>query len=167
MLDVEIAPNYHIEYLSERSVPDELVDETDQNIWIVIISYILMFIYVSLAIGKFPSSVNSGFLLGLFGLLLVIISIICSIGVISYFGVGLTLISLEVIPFLILAIGVDNMFILVNSLYAVPKSFDLHTRVGLALKSVGPSITTATLCEACAFLVGSMTNMPALQSFCF
>ena len=31
---------------------------------------------------------------------------------------------------------------------------------------VGPSITTATVCEALAFLVGAMTKMPALQTFC-
>jgi Niemann-Pick C1 protein len=31
---------------------------------------------------------------------------------------------------------------------------------------VGPSIATATICEALAFLVGSLTKMPALQTFC-
>ena len=134
---------------------------------IVVVSYVLMFLYVSLAIGKFPSKVDSGFLLGFFGIFLVLVSILCSVGVISYAGTGLTLIGLEVIPFLILAIGVDNMFILANSLYVIPKTYDLHTRVGLAAKAVGPSITTATFCEAFAFIVGSMTNMPALQSFCF
>lgn len=40
---------------------------------------------------------------------------ISSIGMVSYFNIGLTMISLEVIPFLILAIGVDNMFIITHN----------------------------------------------------
>jgi hypothetical protein len=37
-------------------------------------------------------------------------------GLISYMGIGFTMISGEVIPFLILAIGVDNMFIIKNAI---------------------------------------------------
>ena len=42
----------------------------------------------------------------------------------------------------------------------------LELRVRHGLREVGPSILTATICEALAFLVGSLTKMPALQSFC-
>ena len=38
--------------------------------------------------------------------------------------------------------------------------------MGKTLESVGPSITTAAVCETLAFLVGALTKMPALQSFC-
>lgn len=34
--------------------------------------------------------------------------------------------------------------------------------MGATLKSVGPSITIAAVCETLAFLVGSLTKMPAL-----
>ncbi len=37
--------------MSERSVPDELIVETNQNFGIVILSYTIMFLYVGLAIG--------------------------------------------------------------------------------------------------------------------
>lgn len=37
--------------LSERSIPDELVNETNENMWIVIISYTAMLLYVGVAIG--------------------------------------------------------------------------------------------------------------------
>lgn len=36
-------------------------------------------------------------------------------GIFSYIGVPLTLIVIEVIPFLVLAVGVDNIFILVQT----------------------------------------------------
>jgi Niemann-Pick C1 protein len=75
-----------------------------------------MFIYIGIAIGRFPSTITSGFTLAIIGILIVLSSVLSSIGLVTYLGVGLTMISAEVIPFLILAIGVDNMFIIKNSI---------------------------------------------------
>ncbi|KAF9263623.1 multidrug efflux transporter AcrB transmembrane domain-containing protein [Marasmius fiardii PR-910] len=60
--------------------------------------------------------VNSKVLLGLFGIALVILSVSTSVAFFSLCGVRVTLIIAEVIPFLVLAVGVDNVFILVNEL---------------------------------------------------
>ncbi|KAF7331817.1 SSD domain-containing protein [Mycena kentingensis (nom. inval.)] len=60
--------------------------------------------------------IDSKFLLGLFGISLVILSVSSSVGLFSFLGVKVTLIIAEVIPFLVLAVGVDNVFILVHEL---------------------------------------------------
>lgn len=60
--------------------------------------------------------VGSKFTLGLFGICLVILSVSSSVGLFSFLGVKVTLIIAEVIPFLVLAVGVDNVFILVHEL---------------------------------------------------
>lgn len=60
--------------------------------------------------------VGSKFTLGLFGILLVILSVSSSVGFFSFLEVKVTLIIAEVIPFLVLAVGVDNVFILVHEL---------------------------------------------------
>jgi len=60
--------------------------------------------------------VGSKFMLGLFGIALVILSVASSVGFFSAVGVKVTLIIAEVIPFLVLAVGVDNVFILVHEL---------------------------------------------------
>lgn len=52
--------------------------------------------------------------LGLAGVLIVLTSVLASIGFWSYLNLPITLIIVEVIPFLVLAIGVDNIFILVH-----------------------------------------------------
>lgn len=46
-------------------------------------------------------------------------------------------------PWLLFAVGVDNMMILAAALDQQPASHPLAHRVGLALAAVGPSITLA------------------------
>lgn len=67
---------------------------------------------------RLPRSLFTGskFTLGLFGIALVILSVSSSVGLFSLLGVKVTLIIAEVIPFLVLAVGVDNVFILVHEL---------------------------------------------------
>jgi Niemann-Pick C1 protein len=60
--------------------------------------------------------IGSKFTLGLFSIALVILSVASSVGLFSALGIKVTLIIAEVIPFLVLAVGVDNVFILVHEL---------------------------------------------------
>lgn len=98
-----------ISYLSERSIPDELVNETSQNALIVVISYLVMFMYIVINLGNLTLM---GILLGVFGIAIVLMSLISAIGLAGYCDIGLSMISAEVVPFLVLAIGVDNMFLI-------------------------------------------------------
>ncbi|KZT19295.1 multidrug efflux transporter AcrB transmembrane domain-containing protein [Neolentinus lepideus HHB14362 ss-1] len=148
------------------SLKEEINKSTNMDVKIVVLSYLAMFFYVSLALGNdasvredddvlsslllwvrnlpklfkgnrltsstmsidsretphiFPRLprklfVGSKFTLGLFGIALVILSVSTSVGFFSLVGVKVTLIIAEVIPFLVLAVGVDNVFILVHEL---------------------------------------------------
>ena len=66
---------------------------------------------------------------------------------------------------MILAIGVDNMFIISNAVKS-NHGKDLTDKIRGGLSEVGPSITAAAVSEILAFLVGTFTNIPALQTFC-
>jgi len=46
--------------------------------------------------------------------MIVLLSVSASIGIFGFAGVPATLIIFEIIPFLVLAVGVDNIFILVQ-----------------------------------------------------
>lgn len=63
-------------------------------------------------------------MLGLSGVLIVLASVASSLGFFSYLKVPATLIIIEVIPFLVLAVGVDNIFIIVQS-YQVSCNYKL------------------------------------------
>ena len=166
-------------YMMERSVSDELEIETEQNILVVVISYLAMFIYISMMMGEFPSLTKSRILVGLGGIFVVILSCLGAFAIVSLFGIKQTLISAEVVPFLVLAIGVDNMFFITGARDRVisqineekkegkqQKEYSNQEQMGMALAEVGPSITTAAIGEFLSFLVGYLTDIPALESFC-
>ncbi|CAH8593985.1 unnamed protein product [Schistosoma guineensis] len=107
-----------VSFTAERSVEDEIERQSNSDISTIAISYIVMFIYVSLFLGTYRSFktilVDMRITLGLAGVLIVLASVLASIGFWSYLNLPITLIIVEVIPFLVLAIGVDNIFILVH-----------------------------------------------------
>ena len=126
-----------------------------------------MFLYVSIAIGFFPSLVHMKFGLGAVGIFVVIGSLMTGIGLTFYWNDKLTMISAEVVPFLILAIGVDNMFLISRAEREIPENVrSVEERIAFAMKEIGPSIFTAAFCESMAFFIGLMTDVPALQNFC-
>ena len=163
----------NVGYSAQRSVEDELTREGRADIPIVVLSYLIMFLYVSLALGEwyprprpwFMFLVKSRFSLGLAGVMIVLCSIVVSIGFNSLIGVKATLIISEVIPFLVLAIGVDNIFILVDNFEKTNPQLPIEDRMALTMEEVGASITVASLSESLAFLLGALTKMPAVQAF--
>ena len=92
-------------------------------------------------------------------------SAIVGYGGTAYLGVQSSMISLEVIPFLILAIGVDNMFIIAQAVQR-EEDTETHVRVGKAIAECAPSIVVACITEVVTFAVGITTNIPALKVFC-
>ena len=51
--------------------------------------------------------------------MIVLVSVVSALGVTSYAGLPTTLIVIEVIPFLILAVGVDNVYIMVQGIQRI------------------------------------------------
>ncbi|WCJ44712.1 NPC intracellular cholesterol transporter 1 [Euphorbia peplus] len=161
--------NLTLSFSSESSIEEELKRESTADVVTILISYLVMFAYISLTLGDSPrlSSfyISSKVLLGLSGVMLVMLSVLASVGFFSAIGVKSTLIIMEVIPFLVLAVGVDNMCILVHAVKRQPLELPLEGRISNALVEVGPSITLASLSEVLAFAVGSFIPMPACRVF--
>ena len=75
-----------VTYMAQRSIQDALAVEDRQNAYVVVVSYIMMFLYISVALGKFPHPVRSRSLLGLLGILIVICAVGSALGMCSFFG---------------------------------------------------------------------------------
>ena len=168
----EFSETVQVVYSTEMSVEDELSRETTADVWTIVISYLVMFVYASIALGRFRSVrnpmqlfVDSKFFLGICGILIVIASVCISAGLLSSFNVRATLIIAEVIPFLVLAVGVDNIFILVNMFERMDQSMSVEDRIVRTLVHVGPSILLSSVCETIAFGLGYFVTMPAVSVF--
>uniref|UniRef100_A0A674N048 Niemann-Pick disease, type C1 n=1 Tax=Takifugu rubripes TaxID=31033 RepID=A0A674N048_TAKRU len=165
-------PNLTISFSAERSIEDEINRESNSDISTIVVSYVIMFVYISLALESKDRSnmmlqVDSKISLGISGILIVLSSVSSSLGIFSYIGIPLTLIVIEVIPFLVLAVGVDNIFILVQTLQRderMPQE-EIHHQIGRILGDVAPSMFLSSFSETVAFFLGALSNMPAVRTF--
>ena len=179
-------PLMTVSYRTERSIQDELDRESKSDIKTIIISYFAMFLYITLTLGKYSFQfagnlslrqkflmfwrkmfLQMKFTLGLAGVAIVMLSVFSSIGLFSYFGVKATLIIFEVIPFLVLAVGVDNIFILVQRYQRDIRlqNETLEMQIARIVSKVGPSMLLTSCSESLAFLLGALTPMPAVRIF--
>lgn len=163
--------NFTVYYSAERSIQDELDRQSRSDILTIFISYTIMFLYVTLTLGHIRSwrtwFIDLKISVGFVGVFFVLLSVMSSIGFYSYCGIAGTLIIFEVIPFLVLAVGVDNIFIIVQHFEKNKESNDCRYEESLAttISQVGPSILLTAVSESVAFLLGALTPMPAVQIF--
>ncbi|XP_063904619.1 NPC intracellular cholesterol transporter 1 homolog 1b isoform X3 [Zophobas morio] len=165
-------PEYmEIAFTSERSIEDELDRESQSDVVTILISYIIMFAYIAVSLGQVNTCsrllIDSKITLGLGGVLIVLASVISSVGLFGFVGLPATLIIIEVIPFLVLAVGVDNIFILVQTHQREGrKPTETHAQhIGRTLGRVGPSMLLTSVSESCCFFLGSLSDMPAVKAF--
>ncbi|KAK8098605.1 patched sphingolipid transporter [Apiospora kogelbergensis] len=169
-----------LSFSTEISLEEELNKSSNTDATIVVISYIVMFLYASLALGSTSMSlrelmrnpavclVQSKFTLGFVGILIVLMSITSSIGLFSWAGIKATLIIAEVIPFIVLAVGVDNIFLIVHEFERVNVSHPdamVEERIAKALGRMGPSILFSAITETVSFALGAFVGMPAVRNF--
>jgi Niemann-Pick C1 protein len=169
-----------LSFSTESSLEEELNKSTNTDAKIVVISYIIMFIYASLALGSttvgFKTLLNqpavalvqSKFSLGVIGIVIVLMSVSASVGLFSAASIKVTLIIAEVIPFLVLAVGVDNIFLIVHEFERVNLSHPdepVEQRIAKALGRMGPSILLSASTETIAFALGAFAGMPAVRNF--
>ncbi|KAF1744180.1 hypothetical protein MXB_3695, partial [Myxobolus squamalis] len=168
-------PQIEISFISDRSIQDEIDQQSYADILTVSISYLVMFIYVALSLGKFSLNNLSTFLvkqkvfLGFAGVFLVFSSVVSSIGLFCYFGFKVNMIVLEVLPFLILAVGVDNIFLMVYEYRRIQSISGedtlVYSMIGKMMGNVGHGMIVSAAAQVTTFSIGAISNIPAVKSF--
>nr|CCA27179.1 resistanceNodulationCell Division (RND) superfamily putative [Albugo laibachii Nc14] len=196
-MKLEAASNslFNIYFMAEISVQDEISAESTGDALPAVLSYLLMIVYVCLGINRWNLNrkffIVSKITVGFLGIFCIVMAVTATMGFFSWCGVKLQLVIIEVVPFLSLAIGVDNIFLLVHAIdeqqhvlrQGEPRLFfdmvheeDVTRRnqkiVGMAtrlvsegLQTIGPSIAVASMAEATAFALGCISSMPAVRYF--
>ncbi|XP_028417678.1 patched domain-containing protein 3-like [Dendronephthya gigantea] len=156
-------------YMTRTKFREISSDAIAGDVILLTTGYFIILLYVIIILGKFTRlEIKAWVALG--GIISVGLSVGVSMGLCSAFGFFYGP-AHTTLPFLLLGIGVDDLFVIVQSWSNMPdnihKSESVQERIGLALKHAGPSITITTLTDLLAFLVGVTTIIPGLRSFCF
>ena len=164
-----------IAFSAERSIQDEIDRESNAQILVIALSYGAMFLYIAVSLGQYKNrslteiAVCSKLTVGIAGVIIVILSVTASLGFWALVGIPPTLVILEVVPFLVLAIGVDNIFLLVQTYQRYKdrcvNESDVTGNIAKVVAEIGPSMLLASGSESVAFFVAAFSTMPAVRIF--
>ena len=129
--------------------------------------YLIEFVYVFFMLGK-CNFVQQRFYLSFGGILGVIMGLIVSYGLCSMMGFAYSA-AHTVMPFLLLGIGIDDMFVITQCRNTLPdnlKSLPVDERMASTMSHAGIAITITSVTDFIAFGIGASTVLPALRSFC-
>ncbi|XP_036442146.1 patched domain-containing protein 3-like [Colossoma macropomum] len=100
-----------------------------------------------------------------FGVLSAGLAVLSSFGLLLFCGMPFAM-TVASAPFLILGIGVDDMFIMISCWQKTKVKDQVEERLAETYKEAAVSITITTLTDVLAFYIGLMTPFRSVQSFC-
>ncbi|CAC5415526.1 unnamed protein product [Mytilus coruscus] len=102
--------------------------------------------------------------LGFAGILGTGLAIVGSFGLVSLCGAKFVDI-VGAMPFLILGIGVDDMFILLSGLADTSSKDSVEDRIGQTMRTSGISVTITSVTDVIAFCAGAASVFPSVRNF--
>ena len=169
ILDIFKTPpaGFELSYVTARSFGDEFGSTINRDLTKLQIALFLILAYAAVTLSKWDKGcVGSRVGLTFAGIISIGMALATAYGLGSYFGLFFSPL-MNVLPFLLLGVGVDDMFVIVNAYDNTEIRVDPVERMGRALRYSGMSVTVTSLTDVIAFLIGSSTSLPALRNFCF
>lgn len=157
--------DFTIYKLSMRSFSDEFGAAIQADLIMVNVSMLMLILYCSIMIGQCRRG-KTRVALSVLGVLTVGLAIGGSMGICSAMNLFYSPLA-SVLPFLLLGLGVDDMFVIAISYDLTDSSLPIPERLGRSLSHAGASITVTSLTDFLAFCIGGTTTLPALRMFCF
>mmetsp|Transcript_39650 Transcript_39650/g.92790 ORF Transcript_39650/g.92790 Transcript_39650/m.92790 type:complete len:1186 (-) Transcript_39650:188-3745(-) len=146
------------------SIGNELSKVIGGDVISLNVGLFLIVLYAILVLGKFHP-VLSRSALAFSGVASVGLAIGGTFGLGGWTGVPQTPVT-STLPFILLGIGVDDMFVLAGALGRAPMHLSAEERIGYMMKTAGTSILITTLTDMLAFALSTTTSFPALSYFC-
>lgn len=158
------AATVQIDVISERSVDDELEEAIGGDIALLIIAFVTMAVFTSVTLGKGCDALRGRALLATSDIFVIIFSAGGAYGFCSVVGVPFTSLA-QILPFILVGIGADNMFVIVGAFDRTDKRDKVEQRMYNSMYDAGTSITVTSLTDMAAFYLTSLNKLPALIWF--
>ncbi|XP_036434257.1 protein patched homolog 1 [Colossoma macropomum] len=128
--------------------------------------YLLMLAYACLTMLRWDCAKSQG-AVGLAGVLLVTLSVAAGLGLCSLIGISFNAATTQVLPFLALGVGVDDVFLLAHAFSETGqnKRIPFEDRTGECLKRTGASVALTSISNITAFFMAALIPIPALRAF--
>lgn len=164
--DGNITAPYTMFAFSTATLNDILSRFSELNVVKVVIGYVVMLLYASITLLRWNDPIKSQSTIGIAGVILVSVTIAAGLGFCAVLGIAFNASTTQIVPFLALGLGVDDMF-LITHMYAEQSTTEAQPDeyTGLLLKKTGPSILLSSLGNVFAFFAASIIPIPALRVF--
>ncbi|KAM6948197.1 protein patched homolog 1, partial [Aplochiton taeniatus] len=149
---------------STTTLNDIMTSFSDVSVVRVVGGYLLMLAYACLTMLRWDCSKSQG-AVGLAGVLLVALSVAAGLGLCSLLGLSFNAATTQVLPFLALGIGVDDMFLLAHSFTETGINIPFKERTGDCLRRTGTSVALTSINNMIAFFMAALVPIPALRAF--
>ncbi|XP_036206403.1 protein patched homolog 2 isoform X1 [Myotis myotis] len=133
--------------------------------------YLLMLAYACVTMLRWDCAQSQG-AVGLAGVLLVALAVASGLGLCALLGIAFNAATTQVLPFLALGIGVDDIFLLAHAFAEAPPGTPLQVdvwideeRMGECLLRTGPSVALTSINNMAAFFMAALVPIPALRAF--
>nr|XP_021192438.2 protein patched [Helicoverpa armigera] len=161
-----VSPSYSFYPFSTSTLNDILGKFSELSLKNILLGYMFMLVYVAVTLIQWRDPVRSQTGVGIAGVLLLSISVAAGLGFCALLGIPFNASSTQIVPFLALGLGVQDMFLLTHTYVEQAGDVPREERTGLVLKKSGLSVLLASLCNVVAFLAAALLPIPALRVFC-
>ncbi|XP_074642065.1 protein patched homolog 1-like [Tubulanus polymorphus] len=133
----------------------------------VLFGYVLMLIYACISLLRWTDAIKSQSGIGVAGVLLVALSVAAGLGICSVLGITFNASTTQILPFLALGLGVDDIFLIAHTFAENTNKMDIpySEQSGECLKRTGVSVLLTSISNACAFFMAAVIPIPALRAF--
>jgi hypothetical protein len=143
---------------------EAVVMDINHDFSLIFAAILLVCFYTFLFLGSF-SPTHCRAVVAITGLFCIMLAYLSGFGLLYLLGAETTGVH-QLMPFLLVGIGADDMFVLCNAIDQTDLKAPTASRVLDALGHAGPAITITSLTNALAFAFGATTSLIALRSFC-
>ncbi|XP_058408206.1 protein patched homolog 2 isoform X3 [Diceros bicornis minor] len=126
--------------------------------------YLLMLAYACVTMLRWDCAQSQG-AVGLAGVLLVALAVASGLGLCALLGITFNAATTQVLPFLALGIGVDDIFLLAHAFTEAPPGTPFQERTGECLQRTGTSVALTSINNMVAFFMAALVPIPALRAF--